>query len=115
MAITTISGFDVQAKSPIDKRLVLSKTEMLNINDKLMPDNYFAICTTDNQFYIYDKYIEPNSETGKFRLITRELATKVSSLEGDVAELKEDVEDLDERVDDISTMTDEEIYDIIDE
>ena len=63
-----IQGFELQTREAIDNRLVLSKVEMLNINDNQMPDKYFAICTDDGYLYIYNKNSSLiSSETGKFK------------------------------------------------
>lgn len=113
MAITVLSGFNIKGASPIDTRLVLSKSEMLNINDNLMPETYFAVCTNDDQLYLYNKYAEPNAETGKFQLLGKDVIDRVSVLEDDVVELHQDVDNVDEKVDEIKTMTYQEIEDII--
>ena len=44
MAIPVNTGFNVGAPISIDQRLVLTKSEMLNIDDNIMPDYYFAVC-----------------------------------------------------------------------
>lgn len=59
-----------QVSAPIDTRLVLSKKEMLDVNDTYQPDVYFALCKDEGHFYLYNKNSEPNEETGKFTLIT---------------------------------------------
>jgi hypothetical protein len=59
-----------QVSAPIDTRLVLSKKEMLNVNDTYQPDVYFALCKDDGHLYLYNKNNESNSEIGKFRIIT---------------------------------------------
>jgi len=71
MAIKVTNGFEVRAKSPIDTRILLTKEEMAEINDKLMPQNYFCICNDNDEdkgkVYIYDKNAAASEETGKFR------------------------------------------------
>ena len=42
-AIDISTGFHISAPVGIDDRLVLTKEEMLNMNDGLMPDSYFAL------------------------------------------------------------------------
>ena len=75
MAIPVNTGFNVGAPISIDQRLVLTKSEMLNIDDNIMPDYYFAVCKDDGAFYIYDKNLDISkiSEvTGKFKPATEE-------------------------------------------
>lgn len=68
MSIRLPQGFNVRSREPIDKRLLLSKSEMIGMNDNVMPNTYFAICLDDNCIYIYNKSEIPDEETGKFRL-----------------------------------------------
>lgn len=66
--ITSIQGFELKTREAIDNRLVLSKVEMLNINDNQMPEKYFAVCREDGYLYIYNKNSSLiSSETGKFK------------------------------------------------
>ena len=58
--------FDVRSANPIDVRLLLTKAQMLAINDNMMPENYFAICSDDGKLYLYDKSATAGAETGKF-------------------------------------------------
>ena len=51
--LKSIQGFELKTREAIDNRLVLSKLEMLNINDNQMPEKYFAICTDDGYLYIF--------------------------------------------------------------
>ena len=66
MAITIIDGFLLNASSPLDYRQVLTKQQMLSVEDYGMPDVYFAICKDDGKFYLYNKSNISNSDTGKF-------------------------------------------------
>lgn len=66
MAINLSQAFNRTAPAPIDGSLVLSKADMLAVNDNLMPEKYFTICTDDGQIYTYDKNATPNAQTGKF-------------------------------------------------
>ncbi len=68
MAINVATSFNVQTNLPIDERLVLSKEQMLNINDNTMPETYMATCTDDGQLYIYKKDNDKDAKTGRFRL-----------------------------------------------
>lgn len=66
--IKSIQGFELKTREAIDNRLVLSKVEMLNMNDNQMPDRYFAVCKDDDYLYVYNKNTPLiSSETGKFR------------------------------------------------
>lgn len=58
--------FDVRSANPIDVRLLLTKAQMLAINDNMMPDYYLALCSDDGKLYLYDKSATAGAETGKF-------------------------------------------------
>ena len=62
-------GFSFVRKSanPIDATLVLTKAQMVSIDDNLMPEVYFAACKDDKKLYIYDNSATPSTETGKFK------------------------------------------------
>lgn len=66
MAIKVNAGFAVGAGVPIDERLVLTKAEMLAINESTMPDVYMACCKDDGKIYVFNKANTPNTDTGKF-------------------------------------------------
>lgn len=66
MAIKISQEFLRTGAFPVDDKFVLTRAEMLNMNDASMPDKYFAVCKDDSKFYIYDKSATPNSVTGKF-------------------------------------------------
>lgn len=72
--ISILSSLSIGNADPVDRRLVLSKAEMLAMNPMKMPRSdktkYFALCSDDNQFYIYDKDATQDSVTGKFRKAT---------------------------------------------
>ena len=70
MGIKINASFDVMSPVPLDSRTVLSKAEMLVIDDNCMPDTYFAVCSDDNAMYIYTKLNVSNDDTGKFRKMT---------------------------------------------
>ena len=114
MAIKTLSGFQVSSAAPIDTRILLSKAEILEISKKgsikslLMPDTYFAVCSTDDQLYVWDKLNEIDPVTGRFRPAIGKIGDRVDKLE-------DKVELLDIDVHDITTMTHKEIEDIIEE
>lgn len=67
MSIKVNTGFAVGSVVPIDERLVLTKAEMLAINDSTMPDVYFSACKDDGKFYIYNKSNTASETTGKFK------------------------------------------------
>ena len=69
MAIKVNSGFEVGAPVPIDTRIVLSWNEMKNINERLMPSVYFALCSNDNSFYLYSPNNPVDEKTGKFKFM----------------------------------------------
>jgi len=66
--IRVTQGFQPLTREAIDNRIVLTKADMLNVNDNQMPDTYFAICKEDGYIYIYDKSVRANGETGKFNI-----------------------------------------------
>lgn len=68
MAITLGTAFNRTSSEPIDQSQVLSKSEMLAMNDDLMPEKYFAVCSDDGRLYTYDKSATPNGFTGKFTI-----------------------------------------------
>lgn len=53
--IQIVQGFKVTTRDVIDNRILLTKSEMKNINDNRMPDKYFAVCKDDGKLYLYDK------------------------------------------------------------
>lgn len=68
MAINISQAFHRTSANPIDDTLALTKAEMLNVNDNLMPSKYLTVCQDDGQIYLYDKSATPSVETGKFVL-----------------------------------------------
>jgi len=69
MAIKLMQGFDVRSTEAVDKRITLTKAQMLAANPNLMPDKYICICQEDGKLYIYDKSIvTPSTTTGNFKL-----------------------------------------------
>ena len=68
MAINLGGGFHIGSKQPIDDRLIMSKDEMLNINENTFPDVYMCICSDDGAIYTFNVNNEVNAETGKFRI-----------------------------------------------
>lgn len=75
MGIPINTGFDSNAPVSIDNRFVLTKSQMLNVDDNKMPEAYFCICKDDLTLYVYDKNmdIDKISEvTGKFKPATQD-------------------------------------------
>ena len=68
MAINLGGGFHIGSKQPIDDRLIMSKAEMLNVNENIYPDVYMCVCSDDDNLYVFNVNNTPNSETGKFTL-----------------------------------------------
>lgn len=68
MALSTLAGFNVGGTEPIDKRLVLTKAEMLAFDDSLMPSDYLCMCSDDHKQYQYNKNNTVDPVTGKFRV-----------------------------------------------
>lgn len=69
MAIKISTGFSIGSKDLIDDRLVLTKDQMLNINEAIYPDHFFSLCSDDNKIYVFDvnnDVLDP--EVGKFKL-----------------------------------------------
>ena len=61
-------GLKVSSSEPIDTRILLTKEEMKNINQNIMPDIYFALCKDDEKLYLYNKNNSFNDITGYFSL-----------------------------------------------
>ena len=70
MGIKLNASFDVMSPVPLDSRTVLTKAEMLSIDDTCMPPIYYAVCSEDGTMYIYNKSNDVDAETGKFRPIS---------------------------------------------
>lgn len=66
MSISISQDFHRTSANPVDDTLVLTKAQMLAINDNLMPDVYIAVCKDDGFIYVYDKSATPDAQTGKF-------------------------------------------------
>ena len=72
-AININAGFELGSKQPLDSRQYLTKEQMLNINENIMPDAYFCICKSDGNIYTYNKDNEIDPETGKFRQVNSDV------------------------------------------
>jgi len=70
MAIRLPQGFKITSRQPIDTRLLMSKAEMKDAQDNLMPEKYFTICSETGEIYLYNKAdLQPSEETGKFKAL----------------------------------------------
>ena len=115
MGIKISQGFTRTGKFPIDETLLLTKAQMLAINDNLMPEKYFTLCLDDGKFYIYDKNTTtPSVETGKFKVFEGGSGTddyndliNQPTLEGEV--IKGDMS-----LSDFGILSEDEIEDLID-
>lgn len=67
--IRKLTGFEIGSKMPVDRRFILTK-DMMREEPMLMPDVYFAMCSDDGCFYLYNKDNEVLEDTGKFRLFS---------------------------------------------
>ena len=47
MAINLGGGFHIGSKQPIDDRLIMTKAEMLSVNENTFPAVYMCICSDD--------------------------------------------------------------------
>lgn len=69
MAISLGTGFSICSKDLIYDKFVLTKDEMLNINENTYPDQFFALCSDDDCMYTFNISNPVNAETGKFRIV----------------------------------------------
>lgn len=76
--IQVIQGFKLSTREAIDNRIVLTKAQMVAINDNQMPDIYFAWCKDDAKLYIYDKSLDALEDTGKFRIYETDAIDSIS-------------------------------------
>ena len=67
--ISTGTGFKILSRDSIDERFILSKDQMLNIDEAVQPENYFCVCTDDSMLYVYNVNNPVDAETGKFRKV----------------------------------------------
>ena len=69
MAISLGTGFSIGSKDLIYDKFVLTKDEMMNINENTYPDQFFALCSDDDCMYTFNISNPVNEETGKFRIV----------------------------------------------
>lgn len=114
MAYTSYkNGLNVQTASAIDRRIYLTKAEMLTAEDVYMlPDVYFCICPDDGKFYIFNVNNEINSITGKYRPLDEIITSSESFTDTvseaiknsvDIVNLKDDVSELQSDVSAVAT------------
>lgn len=76
------NGLDIITASAIDKRIYLTKAEMLTAEDTFnLPDVYFAVCPEDGKFYLYNVNNIASPETGKFKPIEATINFEIPSTE----------------------------------
>ena len=80
MAIKLNTGFNIRSNVPIDERFILTFEQMTLINDKLMPEKYFAVSSDDGKLYVYSKSNDVNTKTGRFRLAFENIDAKLDEL-----------------------------------
>lgn len=65
--IQLATGFEVLTNLPIDSRTLMTKEEMLNINENIFPEYFLTQCVDDEgKLYIYNRNGVSNPTTGKF-------------------------------------------------
>ena len=69
MSIVLNTGFSIGSKDLVYDKFVLTKEEMLNINENTYPDQFFALCSDDDCMYTFNISNPVNAETGKFRIV----------------------------------------------
>lgn len=87
MAINFPNGFNITSQEPVDARIVLTKEQMAATKKARMPQVYFAVCSDDNQIYIFNANNEVDPTTGRFRPL-------LAGVEGDIATLQAAVQQL---------------------
>lgn len=96
--IKLVQGFDVCSPLPIDGRILLTRKEMNEIDDNIMPNRYFAICKDDGKIYLYDKN-NVISPYGRFRMADDDINERITEeVETLNEEITESVNDLNSRI-----------------
>ena len=70
MAIEMAAGFKIYSTDAVDTRFIMSKTEMLSLEELAYPSTYFCVCTDDKSLYVFDSTNTYDASTGKFRIAT---------------------------------------------
>ena len=68
MAIEMAAGFKIYSTDAVDTRFVMSKAEMLSLEELSYPSTYFCVCTDDKSLYVFDSTNTYDASTGKFRI-----------------------------------------------
>ena len=110
MAIALGTGFSIGSKDLIQDKFVLSKDEMLNINENTYPDQFFALCSDDDTLYTFNISNPVNAETGKFR----EIVGSGTSGDVDLTGLFMTSAEVSTMLDDVFSGTSEAIYTAVD-
>ena len=109
------NGLDIITASAIDKRIYLTKAEMLTAEDNFnLPDVYLAVCPDDGKLYLYNVNNTASAETGKFKPIEAIINFEAPSTDESkanfnnavaesaaVTETKTDVEEVKTRIDNL--------------
>ena len=82
------NGLDITTAAAVDKRIYLTKAEMLTAEDNFnLPDVYFAVCPDDGKLYLYNVNNVASAETGKFKQIESTINFEKPSTEESKANL----------------------------
>ena len=83
-------GLDITTAAAVDKRIYLTKAEMLTAEDNFnLPDVYFAVCPDDGKLYLYNVNNVASAETGKFKRIESTINFEKPSTEESKANFNE--------------------------
>lgn len=84
------NGLDITTAAAVDKRIYLTKAEMLTAEDNFnLPDVYFAVCPDDGKLYLYNINNVASAETGKFKRIESTINFEKPSTEESKANFNE--------------------------
>ena len=84
------NGLDITTTAAVDKRIYLTKAEMLTAEDTFnLPDVYFAVCPEDGKLYLYNVNNVASAETGKFKQIESTINFEKPSTEESKANFNE--------------------------
>ena len=68
MAIEMAAGFKIYSTDAVDTRFIMSKADMLSLEELAYPSTYFCVCTDDKSLYVFDSTNTYDASTGKFRI-----------------------------------------------